>query len=61
MSLTDNFCVSVLRLKKKKRKVKSISVYMLMNGIRISFYYVFVHNRVNSPLICDFVKQTLFC
>ena len=54
MSQTDNFSISVLFFKKI-----SVSVNMLMNGIVIYFYCIFVYNGVNSPLICDFVKPTL--
>ena len=32
---------------------------MLMNGIKIRFYCIFVYNDVNSPLVCDFVKPAL--
>ena len=32
---------------------------MMMNGIKICFYCIFVYNGVSSPLICDFVKPTL--
>ena len=39
--------------------LNSFPVNMLMRGIKICFYCIFVYNGVNSPLICDFVKPTL--
>ena len=33
-------------------------VYMLMNGIKICFYCMFLYNGVNSVLICCFVNPT---
>ena len=54
-SPTDNFSISVLFFKKKI----IISVNILMNGIKICFYCIFVNKGVNSPFMCDFVKPTL--
>ena len=39
-------------------KKRSISVYMLMNGMKICFYCMFLYNGVNTALICDFVNPT---
>ena len=53
MSQTDNFSILVLFLYKKA------SVNMLMNGMKIFFYCIFVYNGLNSPLVCEFAKPTL--
>ena len=31
---------------------------MLMNGMKICFYCMFLYNGVNTALICDFVNPT---
>ena len=51
--VSDNFSITVLFLKKI-----SISVNMLMNGLKICFSCIFVYNGVNSPLICHFVNPS---
>ena len=50
----NNFTILSLFLKKI-----NITINMLVNGIKICFYSIFLSNGIDSPLIFDFVKVTL--